>query len=370
MSRARGSRLANVGLALLSLLVALVAVELGLRILRPSGLSPELQALVYEPDAELGYRYRPGASARVVRGFEIDTVVRINGLGFHDVARTLPATGGPRVVALGDSFTAAKHVPVAQGWTQTLEGALRAAGHPGAQVWNLGLDGTGTDVHVAMLERWAPRLRPDLVVLAFYANDVQDIAERRKYREDHRGYVLGYLDPAQRDALRAFVDANAPGPAGRFLWRHAWTSRFFAGLSPAAELRRTNYVTPSRIGLAADVARPDAPPLEAFVGRLQALAARHRFRLVVAPVPPKRHPRGSARRLTRNLEPGILATLDVVDVQPAMAADVAARGAAWETLYWRRDDHFDADGYGLFGRSLAPEIARRLPAPTPAPAPG
>lgn len=359
------SRLGNLVLALLSVLGALAAVEIGLRLLRPSGLSPELQALVYEPDPELGYRYRPDASARVVRGFEIDTVVHINGLGFHDVARTLPAdgppAGGPRIVAVGDSFTSAKHVPVAQGWTQTLEGALRATGRPDASVWNLGLDGTGTDVHVALLERWVGRIRPDLVILAFYANDVQDTAERRKFREDYRGYVLGYLDPAQRDTLRAFVDAEAPGPAGRFVYAHLWTSRFFVGMTPALELLRTNYVTPSRIGMPVDLANPDAPPLEAWFGRLAALAARHRFRLVVAPVPPKRHPRGSARRLERGLEAGIYATLDVVDVQPAMAADVAARGGRWDDLYWRRDDHFDAEGYGLFGRTLAPEIAQRLP---------
>ncbi|MCW5891200.1 MAG: hypothetical protein KIT14_11700 [bacterium] len=358
------ARLANPGLALLSALVALLAIEGALRLLRPSALAPEIQALVYEPDDDLGYRYRPNASARVARGFEIDTVVHVNGLGFHDVARSLPATGGPRVIALGDAFTSAKHVPVAQGWTQALEAALRAAGHAGAQVWNLGLDGTGTDVHVALLERWVDRVRPDLVVLAFSADDVQDIAERRTFREDYRGYVLAYLDPAQRDALRAFVDANAPGTASRLLWTHVWTSRAFARLSPAAALRRTNYVTPTRVGLPAGLARPDAPPLEAFVGRLHAMAARHRFALIVAPVPPKRHPRGSARRLARGLEPGVLATLDVVDVQPAMAADVAQRGTSWETLYWRRDDHFDADGYALFGRLLAPEIARRLPAPT------
>jgi lysophospholipase L1-like esterase len=355
------SRLANVVLALVSVLIALVAVEIGLRLLRPSGLSPELQALVYEPDPELGYRYRPGASARVVRGFEIDTVVHINDLGFHDVARTLPPRGGPRLVAIGDSFTSAKHVPVAQGWTQTLERALRADGWPDAQVWNLGLDGTGTDVHVALLERWVDRIQPELVILAFYANDVQDVAERRKYREDYRGYVLGWLDEAQRDALRAFVDAHAPGPLGRFVYAHVWTSRFFVGLTPGLELLRTNYVTPARVGLASDLARPDAMPLEGWIGRLEALAARRRGGSDGAPVPPKRHPRGSMRRLERGLEPGIFAALDVVDVQPAMAAAVAARGQTWDDLYWRRDDHFDAEGYALFGATLAPEIARRLP---------
>jgi len=39
-------------------------------------------------------------------------------------------------------------------------------------------------------------------------------------------------------------------------------------LMPGLELLRTNYVTPSRIDLAVEIARDDAPPLATHVGRL------------------------------------------------------------------------------------------------------
>jgi len=354
------SRGANLLLAIGSVLVTVAAVELGLRLTRPHSLSPELQPLVYEADPELGYHYRPGAVGRVVRGFEMDNVVHINALGFHDVARDPASTRRPRIVAIGDSFTAAKHVPVEHGWTQTLERALRADGLSDAEVWNLGLDGTGTDAHVALLERWVSRLRPDLVLVAFYENDARDVAERRQFREDYRGFVLGYLDEAQRDTLRAFVDARAPGAAARFLFAHVWTSRPLMRLVPAFDLVRTNYVTPSRVDLPVKLARHDAPPLATHFHRLDALARRHGFRVVVTPVPPKRHPRSSRRKLERGLGPGDLAALDVVDVRESMVQAVARDGRRWDDLYWAYDDHFDADGHAVFGASLAPEIVGRL----------
>jgi len=328
----RVGRGANVLLAIGSALVALVVVELALRITRPHSLSPELQAAVYEPDPELGYRYRPGAVGHVMRGFEMDNVVRINDLGFHDVARDLASPGRPRVVAIGDSFTSAKHVPLERGWTQTLERALRAEGLSSAEVWNLGLDGTGTDVHVAILERWVERLRPDLVLLAFYENDASDVTERQKFREEYRGFVLGYLDEAQRDTLRAYVDAHAPGSLGRFVFEHLWTSRVLVPLLPGLDLLRTNYLTPSRADLAVETARENAAPLSAHVRRLEALARQYGFRTIVTPVPPKRYPRASRRKFERAIGPVALAALDVVDAREAMIAAIARDGRRWADL--------------------------------------
>ncbi len=352
--------LAPLGLAVTSALVALALVEAGLRLARPHSLSPDLQPLVYEHDPEIGYRYRAGAVGRVVRGFEIDNVVRMNALGFHDVERDLSRRDVRRIVAIGDSFTSAKHVPVADGWTQTLERALRAGGHPTAEVVNLGLDGTGTDVHVALLARWAERLRPELVVLAFFVNDPSDMLAPRKQREEHRGQVLGFLDEGQRAALRAWVDAHQPGPLARWLFEHVWLVRPLVRLSDRWQLLRTNYVTPSRIGLAIPPARRDRAGIDAAFQRLDALARRHGFRVVVAPIPPRRHPRASAGALRQWVSPAVRERLDVVNVVPAMAAAVVRDGRLWTDLYWRHDGHFNAAGYRLFGSTLAPEVARRL----------
>jgi hypothetical protein len=130
-------------------------------------------------------------------------------------------------------------------------------------------------------------------------------------------------------------------------------------LVPGFDLLRTNYLTPSRADLVVETARENAPPLSAHVDRLRALARQYGFRTVVTPVPPRRHPRASRRIFERALGPDALAALDVVDVREGMAAAVAREGRQWTDLYWEYDDHFDADGYGLFGASLAPEIGRR-----------
>ena len=109
--------------------------------------SPDL----YQAHARWGYSYRPDSSGRLLRNFEMDTVVHIDAAGFHDGPHDL-ADGGPLILALGDSFTAALHVPVEETWTQVLQRELRASCDPELDVLNLGLDGSGTDVHLRILE--------------------------------------------------------------------------------------------------------------------------------------------------------------------------------------------------------------------------
>ena len=110
----------------------------------------------------------PGATGQVAAHFEIDNRVEINSLGFYD-AEPGPDEAAPRVLVVGDSFTAAMNVERPAVWTAVLERALRDGGQPRADVVNLGLDGTGTDVHAALLREYVPRFSPDTVLIAFYA---------------------------------------------------------------------------------------------------------------------------------------------------------------------------------------------------------
>jgi hypothetical protein len=139
-----------------------------------------------------------------------------------------------------------------------------------------------------------------------------------------------------------------------------WLVRPFVRLSGRWQLLRTNYVTPSRIDFALPPVRRDRARVDEAFLALERLAARHGFRVVVAPVPPRRQPRASAGALRQWVSGAIRARLDVADVAPAMAAEAEREGRPWRDLYWRHDGHFNAAGYRLFGTALAPEIARRL----------
>lgn len=345
-------------LLLLGVLAALVLGEVLLRVLRPPQLAVVRYPCIYQPDPVLGFRYVPGASGRVAAHFEIDNPVETNTLGFYDDE---PEAGdpSPRVLAVGDSFTAAMNVPRPQVWTAVLERALRAAGSPRADVVNLGLDGTGTDVHADLLREYVPRLAPDTVLLAFYANDVVDVMRRRFQRECYEGFVLSYQTEAQREALRARIDAHRAKRARIWLHETSYLARLVASLrlpptSPyRLELQQTSL---AELGPEARDALRGRRRFRAALREIEAIAASCDCRVAVVPVPPRRTPDGSLDLWRRRAEGS---RLEVIDVLPALARARERRGLVHEDLYFRHDNHLNATGNELFGEAVARALLRR-----------
>lgn len=344
MNRSRVTALAAscaVSLALLEILVRLEP-RLACEVRFPT---------VYERDQTFGYRYRAGASGRIARGCEIDNLVRINGLGFHDAERARTATRRSlRILAFGDSHTAGLHVPVPRTWTQRLEARL---GRDQAEVVNLALDGTGTDVHAALLRRFGPVLRPEIVVLAFGANDVHDVRHRIRYRESLGEWVLGYEDDVQRQALlRSLAPWVSPGPIRRSLRRSA-LARSVARYVPSLHPVRSNFLTPSRLGI----------PVEPPVHSQEALAAAFEsiieftedagIRLVVVPMPYRSDPDASLDQLEANVSVELRARFTLFDSSGSIRRRLSEEGKQHRDLYFRYDGHLNAFGHDVFADAVA-----------------
>lgn len=359
-TRARRSALALATLGVAGVL-SLAGAEAVLRVLRPQAVGVSRLPLVYEPDPALGYRYRPGATGRIQRLFEIDRTVHVNALGHHDVERD-PGFGGPLVLALGDSFTAALHVPPEASWPHRLEGALRARVDPGLQLWNLGLDGTGTDVQVALLREELARRAPRAVLLAFYANDVLDVARGPVRRVVHRGYVLQPQGASQEQAMRALVDRVASPSPLRWGFEHLYLVRLGVFLAAGdRNLYRTNVVGPSHLGAASPALDPrPGVRLQRAWTELASLARAHGFAWWVVAIPDRDEPERTARILSSQVG------LDVIDPLPAMREALTSAGGEWRDLYWHFDGHLNARGHELLAGALAPRLAEAL-APALAP---
>jgi hypothetical protein len=354
------------GIRALSLIMGtLLALGLGealLRIARPERLATIEYPCFYEPDPELGFRYRPNASGRVAGHFEIENVAVTNSLGFYDDEPLAAGAASPRILAVGDSFTAAMNVPRSAVWTAVLERRLRASGWPQADVVNLGIDGTGTDVHAALIERELPRFRPDVVVLAFFGNDFADVLNGRFARECHRGFVLSYQSEAQRGELRARVDAHLAHGLHRFSYAHVYLVRLATlALEGPRSLHHIQFVQPSAAELGVDAAsrRQREPALERALAALERSARDCGCRFVVAPVPAKAGLAGSLR-VFRERAAG--RSFEILDVAPVIQRALDERGLALEDLFFEHDAHLDALGNELFGAAvfelLAPGLAR------------
>jgi hypothetical protein len=163
--------LASAALATFGVLLALGALELGVRMLH---LVP---SRFWQWDAELGTKLIPNA-----RGWwtqeegEFRVPVQINSDGRRDLERPkAKPPGTERILLLGDSFVEAMQVPIEQTFARRLEALLNQPGHPPVEIISMGVSGYGTASQYLYYRRAGRAFEPDLVLLAFYpGNDVRN----------------------------------------------------------------------------------------------------------------------------------------------------------------------------------------------------
>ena len=159
--------------------------EAGMRLRGGTEAAPEFQKL-FTPDPVLGYRLKPGATARF-RTADFDTRITINQAGVRDRDVAPKAPGERRMVVLGDSLVMSVQVPVEDTFVARLERRLNASAEPPAtyRVINAGVQGYGPVEEYLFHREVTSALQPDIVILALYpGNDaVEAGATAYKLRE-------------------------------------------------------------------------------------------------------------------------------------------------------------------------------------------
>lgn len=220
--------------SVLATLIALLALALGecaARILFPP---PEyVRGLVFDP--VLGFHSRPDNRLQT-SDEEGPLDWATNSRGF--LGPELPEKGEPktaqRLLFLGDSFLHVWGVRPENAMTEVSARLLAEAGTP-AVAWNVSCNGWGTVQELLGLREFGARIRPDVVVLAFYgSNDVatNEIELADRTRVSTADFLHPYLvfDPA--DPL-AEPELCWSQPVRSFLRRH---SRLFGTLELEAQI--------------------------------------------------------------------------------------------------------------------------------------
>ncbi|MBI3402599.1 MAG: hypothetical protein HY048_14360 [Acidobacteria bacterium] len=169
----RWTKLALVSLPalLVAALVAAIAIEIVVRLRwDPRRGTPGL----YSVDPVRGQRLTPGYD-----GWFAGVPVHINALGFRDT-REYDLQKHPdtfRILILGDSVTFGHGCLFETTYPRLLEERLRAW-KPAIdwQVWNLSVPGYNTAQELAQLREVAARWQPDLAIVSFFINDLDDNA--------------------------------------------------------------------------------------------------------------------------------------------------------------------------------------------------
>lgn len=157
-----------------SLLLSLIALELGARILlhfRGPLEGGTTFAAYGRYDPILGWSKLPRAHVKFKR-YEFETDIAINSQGLRDPERSYAKPAGTfRVLALGDSYVEGFTVPLESTVTQVLERALKSPSCP-VEVLNGGTTGYSTDQECLFFETEGVQYDPDVVLLFFYYNDI------------------------------------------------------------------------------------------------------------------------------------------------------------------------------------------------------
>ena len=165
-----GLAMAGSGVALL-----LVVAEIAVRHQAPREVWGWGERPSLEPDDMFGWRLHPSTKTRL-RWLGYDYVVRANKLGFPGPDRPEErAPGMLRVLVTGDAFSSAEGVNTDLAWPRLLEPALKTrTGGRVVEVLNFAMTGYGPNQEAAVVGAFAPRFRPDVVVVEMFVNDFDD----------------------------------------------------------------------------------------------------------------------------------------------------------------------------------------------------
>jgi len=164
-----------------------------------------LHRLSENPD--LVYELRPGAESELRSGRRRIRYV-INSHGLRDIEFSEEKGPGVfRILVLGDSMVFGPAVDLEETFVKQLEILLNeeSGGRPEFQVLNLGVSGYNTYQEWAMLEDRGRSYDPDLIIVAFCANDVDD---PRRHVDAHTLEVIGDLPEALLPSGRAHTEQS------------------------------------------------------------------------------------------------------------------------------------------------------------------
>lgn len=335
----------------------MLLMELALRLLKPArvvGISHI--PCIYARDELNGYKYIPKSKGWYHRYFEMDNIVIINSLGYHDVERKYNRDNkGLRIAIIGDSFTAALEVPVSSTWTQVLDLKLNENTKSSKEVINLGLDGTGTNVHKNILEYYLQSNEVNVVILAFYENDIGDMRVKRTFREVYDDYVLRYQNEDQKEKLIKYINKNRYSHPVRWLYKHSYFFRAITSRSGRSRLLRKNLISTS----VADMYIPKytkeecSNRIEQTFLSLISLSHKHNFKLLIMPVPAKTGSNESMTALLNNVSQETFDKLEIINIFPVVNDLLKTEKLNYNQLFWKHDNHFNLAGNRIIGTALA-----------------
>ena len=185
---------------------------------------------------KVGYMFVPNAEVRMTNRSDFWTISRTNSWGFPDREPIDPdrAAASCHIALIGDSFVAARQVPIADKLQVRLE-ALAARVLPELDITTsaFGIAATGQLNQLPLYDEFARRLHPKLLVLVFVSNDFTD----------NFAVLRSLMDRWDLDRMPwMFARRDADGRM-RLLPPHPDAARYRWGTKPSRSFRWSYFAT-------------------------------------------------------------------------------------------------------------------------------
>lgn len=341
-ARPRGRKRRALVACAIGCVAALAGAELVCRIVWGAPLAEREPLMEVRANAARGYEMIPGTDH-----FTYLHPVHVNAFGLRGPERAPLGAAEVRVLCLGDSFVYGQGVAEEETIPAQLERELarrRAGAARPVTVWNGGHRAYNTEQELALFAELAPKLAPDVAVLVWYPNDLEEV--------DVEGAAqrLAASGPITFDTGARFEGAVARNWRLKQLVRHSALAMRLHDL--ADEWRATAPVPgASERGYAR---------LRASLARFAELARLHGCEALVAVLPDSDSvardgdtPSAAVRVLALAADAGVGA----VDLTPALRAQRRRDGRLHVLAY---DGHYDGRAYAAVAEQLADELEQRF----------
>jgi hypothetical protein len=183
-------RIKRIGLIGLLGYLGLLGGEMTIRQLDPQEFSGWGERISLMPDATTGWHLQPNQQKTRLRWEHYDYKVTANSLGFPAPEYAIEkAPNTLRIMTTGDAFTSAEGINTEDSWARQLEQVL-AKQFPDrkVEVMNFAITGHGPNQYSAVIEKYAPIYRPDIILAEFFVNDFQDVLTTDESFRDQIGF--------------------------------------------------------------------------------------------------------------------------------------------------------------------------------------
>lgn len=204
-----------------SAVVAVVATEVGLRLLNLAVPDPALYpgdctaADSDHLDSRIGWKLPPNVKMED-RQVEFSVTYQSNSDGFRGPHDFVATPGQRSITFLGDSFTFGNGVEYESTFAHVVEQELDET-----RSYNLGMSGFGVDQMWMTLRHHALPLKPDVVIVSFIWADLRRALSAYRWRD---GYWPKPMFQTDRNGLVPVTQEDRPGVVTRYLQRnsHLW----------------------------------------------------------------------------------------------------------------------------------------------------